>query len=196
MSADQDALLRLTGLTAGYARAVVGPVSLSLRRGERLGLWGPNGTGKSTLLEAIGRNARVFAGHIERAPGLRIAYLSQQPVRLPLMPITGRELLRIAAATRTGLPTALADCLPRRIDRLSGGQYQLLWVWCALATDADLVLLDEPTNSLDPGHRAALLEVLATGQPRQALILVSHDRDFLRRTCPRLLTLGPAETAG
>jgi ATPase subunit of ABC transporter with duplicated ATPase domains len=100
--ADEDVLIHHEGLTAGYRQPVVGPLSLSLRRGERLGVWGPNGTGKSTLLKAIGHAAQIFAGRIERAPGLPIAYLDQQPVRLPAMPITGRELLAAAGATERG----------------------------------------------------------------------------------------------
>ena len=192
-SADDRVLIRLDGLTAGYRQPVVGPLSLSLRRGERLGVWGPNGTGKSTLLKAIGHAAQVFAGTIERASGLRVVYLDQQPVRLPAMPITGRELLRAAGATEQGAPEALAAILKRRIDRLSGGQYQLLWIWSALAAAADLVLLDEPTNNLDPGRRDQLIEILMTRPSDQALILVSHDRDFLQRTCSHLLDLEDGE---
>ncbi|MBK1721814.1 ATP-binding cassette domain-containing protein [Thiocystis violacea] len=192
-AAAEDVLIRLEGLTAGYRRPVVGPLSLSLRRGERLGIWGPNGTGKSTLLKAIGRAAQVFAGRIERAPGLRIAYLDQQPLRLPAMPITGRELLRAAGATTQGAPKALTGLLRQRIDRLSGGQYQLLWIWSALATEADLVLLDEPTNNLDPGRREQLIEILQTRHSSQALALVSHDREFLQQTCSHLLELETGE---
>lgn len=191
-AADADVLIRLEGLTAGYRRPVVGPLSLALRRGERLGIWGPNGTGKSTLLKAIGNAAQVFAGRIERAPGLRIAYLDQQPVRLPAMPITGRELLRAAGATTDGAPQALAEILRKRIDRLSGGQYQLLWIWSALATEADLVLLDEPSNNLDPGRRAQLIEILTTRHSSQALALVSHDRALLQQSCTHLLDLEQA----
>lgn len=192
--ADGNVLIRLEGLTAGYRRPVVGPLSLSLRRGERLGVWGPNGTGKSTLLEAIGHAAQIFDGSIERTSGLRIGYLDQQPVRLPVAPITGRELLAVAGASAKDAPEGLAGILRRRIDRLSGGQYQLLWIWSALATEADLVLLDEPTNNLDPGHREQLIEILQTGRSDQALIVVSHDRGFLRRTCSALLELEKLET--
>ena len=184
-------LLRLDALVAGYTRPVIGPVSLQLTRGEVLGLWGPNGTGKSTLLKAVGRSARVFSGSIERQPGAVLAHLDQQPVRLPAMPVTGRELLRAAGARsevlETMLPDTLAPLLKRRIDRLSGGQYQLLWIWSALATGADLLLLDEPTNNLDPANRAALIEILALERDGRGVLIVSHDHDFLERVCSRLL---------
>jgi ATPase subunit of ABC transporter with duplicated ATPase domains len=190
---DPQPLLRLDALVAGYTRPVVGPVSLRLARGEVLGLWGPNGTGKSTLLKAIGRSARVFSGHVELQPGAQLAHLDQQPVRLAAMPVTGRELLRAAGAgpealeTTGTLPHTLAPLLKRRIDRLSGGQYQRLWIWSALATGADLVLLDEPTNNLDPANRDALIELLTQERDGRGMLIVSHDHDFLERVCSRLL---------
>ena len=188
---DPQPLLRLDALVVGYTRPVIGPVSLRLARGEVLGLWGPNGTGKSTLLKAVGRSARVFSGSIELRPGAVLAHLDQQPVRLPAMPVTGRELLRAAGARpevlETTLPDVLAPLLKRRIDRLSGGQYQLLWIWSALATGADLILLDEPTNNLDPANRAALIEILACERHGRGVLIVSHDHDFLECVCSRLL---------
>lgn len=187
---DLQPLLRLDALVAGYTRPVVGPVSLRLARGEVLGLWGPNGTGKSTLLKAIGRSARIFSGRIELQPGLQLAHLDQQPVRLSAMPLTGRELLRAAGAEPEALATrshALAPLLKRRIDRLSGGQYQLLWIWSALAAGADLVLLDEPTNNLDPANRAALIEILVQERDGRGMLIVSHDQAFLEPVCSRLL---------
>ena len=188
-------LLRVSELTAGYSRPVVGPVSLTLNRGDRLGLLGQNGTGKSTLLRAIGNAARIFSGRIERSPGLRIAHLDQRPVRLPEMPITGRELLRIAGAAAGDAPPRLQSILGRRIDRLSGGQYQLLWIWSALAATVDLILLDEPTNHLDAPHRTALVEILANRQADRALILVSHERAFLEQVCSRVLDVGDGRSA-
>ncbi|MBB1125639.1 ATP-binding cassette domain-containing protein [Thiospirillum jenense] len=186
---DPDLLLRVENLRAGYRQPVVGPVSLTLRRGERLGMSGANGSGKSTLLKAIARAAQVFSGHIERAPAVQVAYLEQQPVRLAAMPITGQELLRVAGATRFPPPAGLAGLLKRRLDRLSGGQYQLLWIWCALASAADVVLLDEPTNNLDPTHCAMLSALLQCLCDEQALLIVSHDREFLMKSCTRQLEL-------
>lgn len=186
-------LLRLDALIAGYARPVVGPLTLTLARGEVLGLWGPNGSGKSTLLKAIGRSARIFSGSITLQPGATLAHLDQQPVRLPAMPISGRELLQAAGARPDLLkltpPDTLAPLLQQRIDRLSGGQYQLLWMWSALVTDADLMLLDEPTNNLDPVHRAALIALLARECAERGVLIVSHDHDFLARVCSRLFAV-------
>ncbi|WP_020506343.1 ATP-binding cassette domain-containing protein [Lamprocystis purpurea] len=189
-------LLRLEQVVAGYAAPVVGPISCSIQAGDVLGLWGTNGSGKSTLLNAIANAARIFSGRIERAPNLTLFYQEQRPVRLPAMPLTGRDLLRCAAVpTHRPPPGPLSQHLDRRLDRLSGGQYQLLCVWAALAGSAELVLLDEPTNNLDPEHERLLALLLA--QPpayrddRRAVLLVSHERAFLESVCSRVLELAP-----
>jgi ATPase subunit of ABC transporter with duplicated ATPase domains len=194
-------LLRVEGLVAGYGRPVVGPVSLDIFPGEVVGLWGANGCGKSTLLNAIADRADLLAGHIVRMPGLVIAYQAQQPVRLPSMPVTGRELLRFAGASLQDMPAALEAVSRRRIDRLSGGQYQLLCVWAAIAGRADLILLDEPTNNLDPAREALLTEMLiqirpvrpdassAQPWPDRSVLLVSHERRFLDGACSRVIEL-------
>jgi len=183
-------LLQVDDLAAGYDRPVVGPLSFSIARGEVLGLCGANGTGKSTLLHAIADGARCFQGRIERAPGLRLAYQEQQPARLQALPLTANELLRVAGAAQHDLPASLAAAVGKRIDRLSGGQYQLLRVWAALAGSADLLLLDEPTNNLDPSHEAVLTDMLRTRSADCAVLLVSHERAFIDATCSRVLEVG------
>jgi len=174
---------------AGYGRPVVGPLSFTVDSGEVVGLWGANGTGKSTVLNAIGRGARVFGGFVRRASGLTLAYQEQHPVRLPVMPLTGRDIMRAAGAEHCEAPPALAAISDGRIDALSGGQYQLLCVWAALGSAMDLVLLDEPTNNLDPPTEALLIEILAAERGRRAVLLVSHERRFLDAACSRVLTV-------
>lgn len=183
-------LLTLTGLTAGWDRPVVGPLSLEVHGGEVIGLWGPNGCGKSTLLAAIADGARVFAGSIRRALRLTLAVQSQHPVRVAPLPLTGRDLLRAAGADVGRLPSSLSGTLRRRVDRLSGGQYQLLCVWAALTGGADLVLLDEPTNNLDPDHESLLAEMLKGQSADRAVLLVSHEQTFLEHVCSRVIEVG------
>ncbi|SDW77274.1 ATP-binding cassette domain-containing protein [Thiocapsa roseopersicina] len=194
-------LLRVEGLVAGYGRPVVGPLSLDVFPGEVVGLWGANGCGKSTLLNAIADRADLLAGRILRMPGLVIAYQAQQPIRLPSMPVTGRELLRFTGTSLQEMPAALQAVSRQRIDRLSGGQYQLLCVWAAIAGRADLILLDEPTNNLDPEREALLTEMLTPSRlarrdtsgarllPDRGVLLVSHERRFLEDACSRMIEI-------
>lgn len=181
-------LLQVDGVVAGYTEPVVGPISFSLDPGEVVGLAGPNGAGKSTLLGAIIGTTRVFSGGVRRREGIRVAVQAQVPSRLREMPVTGIELLRITGAHRHDAPLPVRPLLDLRLDRMSGGQYQLLNVWACLGCAAELVLLDEPTNNMDPRATAALEEVvLASREGGRGMLVVSHEHDFLERVSTRLV---------
>lgn len=182
-------LLCVHELVAGYRKPVTRPVSFRLDEGEVIGLWGHNGCGKSTLLKALSGQARCFSGDIEKRPGLTLDYQMQQPVRLDEMPLNGHEFLRFAGASREPAPARLRQWLERRIDRLSGGQFQLLTLWAVLGGNADLVLLDEPTNNLDPEGQHLLSEILQNEQGRRSVLMVSHEREFLQAACSRVIEL-------
>lgn len=184
-----EPLLSLEGIVAGHDRPVSPPCSFELARGEVLGLHGANGLGKSTLLGLVTGTARRHAGEWHMAPGLRLRVLPQRPERPAEAPITGRELLRHLNAEGLAPPARLAAKLDIRVDRLSGGEYQLLALWSCLAGDADLVMLDEPTNNLDREHADLAAEEIAAGQARRGTLIVSHDRGFLDRVCTRLVSL-------
>ncbi|HSG64248.1 MAG TPA: ATP-binding cassette domain-containing protein [Gammaproteobacteria bacterium] len=185
-----DTLLALDAVETGYAAPVIGPLSLRIDRGEIVGLAGPNGAGKSTLLKAIADGAQIFGGRITRKPGLTIAWMEQQHVRLARMPFNGWEYLRFANADEDAPPPRLRNWLDQRVDSLSGGQFQLLSCWTALGTKAELVLLDEPTNNLDEESMSALRDLLIQGRDDRAILLVSHDRDFLEQVSGRVVDVG------
>jgi ATPase subunit of ABC transporter with duplicated ATPase domains len=185
------ALLEIDALVAGYAQPVVGPVSFSVASGEIVGLAGPNGAGKSTLLGAVIGTTRVFSGSVRRRDGLRLAVQAQVPSRLREMPVTSMELLHITGAHRHAVPAPLEPLLDMRLDRLSGGQYQILNVWACLGCGADLVLLDEPTNNMDLRVEAILADLLvASREEGRAMLLVSHEHGFLEKVSTRLVEVG------
>ena len=183
-----ESLLDVDGVVAGYSAPVVGPVSFSVASGEVVGLAGPNGAGKSTLLGAVIGTRRIFEGTVRRRQPLRVAIQSQTLSRLREMPLTGRDLIHMTGADSCCVPSQLEPLLSRRLDGLSGGQYQLLSVWACLGCRGDLSILDEPTNNMDPSAVATLADVVrAARDGGRGLVVVSHDHGFLDEVSTRLV---------
>ncbi len=180
-------LLSYRNVVAGYAQPVVGPVSFDLHEGEVVALVGPNGCGKSTLIGALTGASRLISGEVVRGEGLSIAYQRQRPVRDTDVPLRGDELLRLTRAGDSEPPESLRPLLPLRVDRLSGGQFQLLNVWACLGGEAQLVVLDEPTNNMDPTAVRALTDLLQASRRDRAILVVTHDARFLTGVSARIL---------
>ncbi len=185
-----EPLLSFREIVAGYTGPLVGPVSFDVRTGEIVGLEGPNGAGKSTLLRTLTGASRIFSGEIVRKPGISVTYQRQRPARPAGIPLTGRELLHLTGAGHAPVPDNLKPLLLERIDRLSGGQFQILEVWAVLASGAQLVILDEPTNNMDPAAVSALSEMLMTKNESRGVLLVSHEMSFLKRIGARTVEVG------
>jgi ATPase subunit of ABC transporter with duplicated ATPase domains len=184
-------LLELVDVRAGYSQPVVGPVSFAISPGEVLGLQGANGIGKTTVIKAITGGARVFGGELRRATGLTITHHWQRPERPPELPLTGLEMMRITRATTASLPPRLRALSAQCLDEMSGGEFQLLHAWSCLTAPVRLVLLDEPTNNLDQDAIELLLAEIGKRPPDRAVLLVSHEADFLARACDRIVPLCP-----
>jgi ATPase subunit of ABC transporter with duplicated ATPase domains len=189
-------LLRAQGLVAGWQQPATRALDLAIAAGEVVGLTGPNGVGKSTVLAAIAGRANIFAGRLERAPGIRLGLQTQDVPPVVGMPISGRELLALTGATASGLPPWLAERLDVRLDRLSGGQRHYLTLWAVLQAPADLLLLDEPTNNLDQAGVAHLTAHLRErAENGSGLLVVSHDAAFVAAVCDRVIELGADDVA-
>jgi ATP-binding cassette subfamily F protein uup len=186
----QDALL------AFGDRPLLDGAQLAVRRGERLGLIGRNGTGKSTLLGVIAGQLPLDEGSLQRADGLTLAMVEQEPV-LPAAPTLRESLLARAAAHGILIDWQLQPRLNALLHVLglpedlspaaaSGGERKRAALALALSLDADLLLLDEPTNHLDIEAIQRLEELLVK---LPALIMVTHDRTFLDATTNRIVEL-------
>jgi len=196
------------GLTR-EGQPILHQVSLSVAPGEMVGLIGPNGAGKTALLRlAVGLDTPESGevaidgtpirslGASERAR--RLAYLPQQPEtawpitvaqavalgRLPHGDSKPEPVLR--ALDAVGM-AALAD---RPLTRLSGGERALVLLARALAVEAGLLLLDEPTANLDPAHQLRVMEVLRSRADQgDAVVVVMHDLSLATRSCDRLVVV-------
>lgn len=187
-------LLSARALVAGWQEPATQAVDFSLAAGEIVGLTGPNGVGKSTLLAAFAGRARVFSGQIELRQKLRLALQTQDIPPVDGLPLSGRELLALTDAGADGLPPWLGERLDVRLDRLSGGQRHYLALWAILQAPADLILLDEPTNNLDA---AGVAHLVAHLRKRAAagvgIVVVSHDAAFVESVCDRVTVLGACD---
>jgi zinc transport system ATP-binding protein len=186
----REPLLSAAALSAGYERPVVGPVNLAVWRGDVLTVRGANGSGKSTLLNALAGGAHIFSGAVTKQPGLRISHQQQAALPLNHVPLSGRELLALTGAEPNHLPQWIAPLVDRRLDRLSGGQLQFLQVWACLAAPVDLVLLDEPTNNVDPAGVQHLRSQIIELRQSRGFLVVSHDQSFLDDVGTHTLRLG------
>ncbi|MBW2288098.1 MAG: ABC transporter ATP-binding protein [Deltaproteobacteria bacterium] len=224
MSEPVTVALSFEGVAIAFGkRQILREVDLDLRAGEVLGVAGGNGAGKTTLLRIASRVLAASAGRVcvggrdveslsRRELAREIAVVPQDvqvsfPFRASEVVLMGRsphlgafgyespadiERARVAM-TRVGVDH-LAD---RSILDLSGGERQLVLIARALAQDAAILLLDEPTAHLDLRHRIQVLtlvrEFAATG--RSALV-VSHDLSLAARSCDRMALLGGGRLIG
>jgi ABC transport system ATP-binding/permease protein len=169
--------LRDAGLAYGDF-PLLDQAQLSVQEGERIGLIGRNGTGKSTLLKVLTGLVGLDDGAIERRDGLRIAWVEQEPT-LPAPPAVHDWKLAMYLE-RFGVDLARAAATG------SGGERKRAALAAAFAAEPDLMLLDEPTNHLDIAAIETLQELL--GEVGAALI-ITHDREFLDRIASRIVEL-------
>ncbi len=186
------------------SRLVLEDVSLEIERGAFLGILGPNGGGKTTLLKLVLGLLRPDRGRV-RVLGLapvaargRVGYVPQYTRFDADFPILVEDAVLTArlgrgrtwgpatqadrAVAREALErVAMADQGGRRIGQLSGGELQRVLVARALATEPELLLLDEPTSSVDPRVGRTIYELLEQLGPEMTRVVVSHDVGVLRR---------------
>jgi ATP-binding cassette subfamily F protein uup len=183
----------------GYGgRVLLDDVSLSVLRGDRIGLIGPNGSGKSTLLKILLGELAPDRGEVKLGTGLQVAYFDQHRSQLDdtrnaLENVAeGQDFIEINGS-RKHVVGYLQDFLfsPERarapITRLSGGERNRLLLAKLFAQPSNLLVMDEPTNDLDV-ETLELLEELLADYPG-TLLLVSHDRDFLDNVVTSTLVL-------
>jgi len=197
-----ESVVRAEGLVVGYGAANRGAARsekrvavarvpwLELRRGDRVGIVGPNGTGKTTLLRTIAGELQPLDGALDLGKNVQLSYLAQ----LRDAPIPGATVLDAildempltAGAARSHLARFLfrGDDPLKEVAALSGGERSRLELALLFLLPANLLLLDEPTNHLDIPAREALEAFMGTTDA--TLVIVSHDRRLLETVCSSL----------
>ena len=189
-------LLSAEHLAKDYGgKTLLEDVTLYLNAGDRVGLIGVNGTGKSTLLKVLAGVESPDSGRVARDPNVQLAYLPQTPAMdddntvmeqvFADFPAEFRALNEYEA--RTILTKLGITEFDRKVGELSGGQRKRVALASVFVHPADILVLDEPTNHLDSDMVAWLEQRLArfTG----ALVMVTHDRYFLDRVTNRIAEL-------
>ena len=200
-------LVNVEGVRLAYGtRVLLDGVSLGVADGDRIGVVGRNGTGKSSLLEVLARRRAPDSGRVTHTGDLRVGFLSQgddvdahATVRAAVVGDRPDHAWRTDVTARSAVDTLLGGIdLDAPVGPLSGGERRRVALAAVLVDDPGLLLLDEPTNHLDVDAVAWLAGHLAAR--RGALVAVTHDRWFLdavaertwrrttaatRRTCSR-----------
>ena len=195
---------------------VLRDVSLQIQDGQCVSIIGPNGAGKSTLMSAMVNMLPIPKGRVlldgkplhrykRRDIARRIAYVPQwmdgyMGFRVREVIESGRyahlePLESLSEQDRLAVDEAVAACkvtslLDRRVETLSGGERQKVWIAAALAQQAPTLFLDEPTNALDPAHQADLIRIMRAFAGRGGtLVVICHDLNLALALGGRVVAL-------
>ena len=188
-----DNVLSVADLSIGYDTGVLATgISFLLRRGERLGIIGPNGSGKTTFLKTVLGEIEPIRGGLTWGANVNIEYFDQELSSLDLASTVIEEIAAVAPRATPGeLRGYLAkflftgDDILKPVVALSGGEQSRLALAKLIYSRANVLVMDEPTNHLDIPSREALERALA--EFPGTIITVSHDRYFLDKLATEIL---------
>ena len=186
-------VLELVDVEKSFARPVLAGVRFLIRHGERVGLIGPNGAGKSVLLRLILGMELPDAGEIKIGPSIKTGYYAQEHETLNLDMTLIDTVRRAGKLSESNAVAFLLRYLftykqaSEKIHTLSGGERSRLQLALLVLSDANFLLMDEPTNNLDIASAEVLENALSDFIG--TVLVISHDRYFLDRTVTRILVL-------
>ncbi len=191
-----DIVLRVEQLEKSYARPLFRNVTFDVLRGEKWGILGPNGVGKTTLLRCLLGHVTPDGGQVTHGAGVRIGYFDQMLTCLdPETPVveairpTHKEFVeqqRRDLLARFGIT---GEMVFQKVSSLSGGEKNRVALAKLAASDANVLVLDEPTNHLDLWARDSLERALREFDG--TVVFVSHDRYFVNQVADHLLVMDP-----
>ncbi len=173
-------------------------IDFSIRRGERIALLGPNGVGKSTLIKLLIGQIEPDSGEVRRDPANKIGYYSQEfedfDMDLTVLQLFMARCERMESFCRPflGKFNFLGNKVHQTVGSLSGGEKTRLSIAILCSTDANLLILDEPTTYLDVLSQRVILDALKSYEG--TMIIVSHTEEFIREIAPdKVFTLPAAK---
>ncbi len=189
-----------------HGKQMVRDLCWTMESGDCVSVVGPNGAGKTTLLRILCGLYRSYEGSVSilgrevssEAPESLSKLVSLVPQRMEFLPgFTVSEFLELSSARRIlQLDGLVGDLGDKLLPDLSGGELQRVLIAGAVAQGAKILLLDEPTSSIDPCGRAQVEEVLRKCREEMGVsyVLVTHDISLALRTCSRMLVLADGES--
>lgn len=189
-----DIVLAFENADLGYGRRkVLSGLNLALERGDFLGIVGPNGTGKTTVLKAMLGILKPMSGQVRRNPSVRFGYVPQRQYIDDVFPLSVSEVALMGRFSTMGAlarpskqdrkivlesleHVGIADLAARAYRELSGGQKQRVLIARALAAKPQVMILDEPTNDMDIASEHAIMELLKQLHDQYSItvVMVSH----------------------
>ena len=211
-------MIKMEQVQCGYGpRIVLDGIDLAIKKGEFVGIIGPNGSGKTTVLRAITRLIKLMRGNIylddkdiytlsHREIAQKIAVVSQN---LPVVNMTVKEFVLLGrvpyyknlqffenerdliAADRAMTMTDTGRLNDHYLSEMSGGEVQLAFIARAIAQEPSLLLLDEPTAHLDITHQVSILDLIKrlNKEYNLTVIIVLHDLNLASEYCDRLVLM-------
>lgn len=192
--------LRAIGVSKAYGSVeILKNLDLTIYRGERLALIGPNGVGKSTLIKVLLGMQEADNGEVKRNDQLEIGYYSQEFETFDFSK-TLLELMETASHKETGVCRAMlgrfnfiGDKVYQRVESLSGGEKTRLSIALITAQPSNLLILDEPTTYLDVMSQRIILEAIK--EYKGTMLIVSHNPEFIKELKPSRAFLLPEAKA-
>jgi zinc transport system ATP-binding protein len=177
------------------AEMVIDHVSFCIHRGEFIGLIGPNGAGKTTLLRVVLGLLKPTTGKAQKKHAV-VGYIPQRgSLYNATVPISVLEVVRLGAGSKEAARRALEETgmsafAGKRFTELSGGQQQRVAIAKALAGNAELLILDEPTTGIDEHSQAEFYALLHNLQAKGiTIIMVSHEVEMVVKLVTRIICL-------
>lgn len=188
-------MLQIKNLSFAYPNGpqLIEDLSIEIFKGDRIGIIGPNGRGKTTLLNLIANELKTCNGQIEYNPNIKINYFGQTNINRLNLENTVEEEIQTAvpdssrgrARSLAGLMMFSGDTALKKVRVLSGGERSRVLLGKILATSCNLLLLDEPTNHLDMESIESLIDAL--GDYEGTAMVVTHDEELLHAFANRLI---------